>query len=169
MLVFSVVGWSGSGKTTLIERLVQHFRSTGRRVVAAKKAHGGVALEPEAKDSARLLAAGSAEVFVLSGRQLMSVREVDPDEQAYDRIRACVGVDDVLILEGFRIDGVAMIEVFNVNRQAELKIDPASLASVISDFDPGCGVPYLHRDDIAGIAGFLEAHHARHDCAQGQR
>ena len=45
------------------------------------------------------------------------------------------------------------------NIPGSLKQAPVFLSCAVADSDPGLGIPFFSRDDIEGLAAFLEAHH----------
>ena len=74
--MLGVVGWSGSGKTVLLESLVAALARQKLRVNVVKHSHHDVMLEPPHKDSARLRAAGAAEVMLASPFRMAIMREL---------------------------------------------------------------------------------------------
>ena len=74
--VLGVIGWSGSGKTTLLEDLVGRLAAAGLRVNVVKHSHHDIVLEPSHKDSARMRAAGAAEVMIASPYRVAIMREL---------------------------------------------------------------------------------------------
>jgi molybdopterin-guanine dinucleotide biosynthesis protein len=65
---------------------------------------------------------------------------------------------DVVLLEGFYLEGVPRIEVFDSRKHRSLKFPPAQLAAVVADRRLTESIPYFHKDDIEGIARFMEVY-----------
>ena len=74
--VLGIAGWSGSGKTTLLEYLLPQLIAQGLRVNVIKHSHHDLVLEPAHKDSARLRAAGAAEVLLASPYRYALIHEL---------------------------------------------------------------------------------------------
>jgi molybdopterin-guanine dinucleotide biosynthesis protein B len=160
MKIFSIIGWSGSGKTLLITRLIEHFKSRNKRVIAVKSTHAGYALQPEGKDTARFLQAGAQEVYLLTEKELLRMSAlISPDALLAD-LEARLGPDDLVLLEGLTRTGIPVIEVEDPQRQKALKFAAEKLAAVVTA-GTGYDRPCYHPDDIAAISAFMEAYHEK--------
>ena len=105
MHVASLAGFSGSGKTTLIVKLIEHYRTLGRRVAAIKHTHHP--LNDEDRGDTRLFRiAGAEPVILASGNRavvhhgLTSSVRVTWSVPA-ELLQYCDDVDIVLV-EGFK-------------------------------------------------------------------
>ena len=127
--------------------------------MAAKKVHGEYHLQPEGKDTALFLAAGCREALLLSGSELLHVRRPVSEEGTIAAALSGRGGDDVVLLEGLIAPGSVLVEVLHPDKPGSFKQAPVYLSCVVGDSDPGLGIPFFARDDIEGIAAFLEAHH----------
>ena len=161
MKIFSIVGWSGSGKTTLITRLIEIFKAKQRRVIAVKSTHAGYALQPEGKDTARFLAAGADEAYLVAGGELLRMTRLGSEQDLLAALKAGLGQDDIVLLEGFHAPGIPVIEVEDPRREKPMKFEPEKLAAVITSAGDGCGRPSFHPDQIAAIGAFMEAYHGK--------
>jgi molybdopterin-guanine dinucleotide biosynthesis adapter protein len=124
--VLGIVGRSGSGKTTLLEFLVSRLAASGLRVNVIKHSHHDLELEPPRKDSARMRAAGAAEVMVCSPYRFAIIHELrGAPEPGLDEQIARLGPCDLTLVEGFKAWPIPKLEVFR------------------SD----CGKPSLYQDD----------------------
>ena len=61
----------------LITRLIEEFKARGKKVIAVKSAHAGYALQPEGKDTARFLAPGPDEAYLLAGDELLRMTRIN--------------------------------------------------------------------------------------------
>lgn len=158
MKIFSITGWSGGGKTTLITRLVQCFKTTGKRIAAVKNTPHKYYLEPESADTFKFLESGADEVFLTAQHQLISLHKTENIPDIIQFIQARSGGCDYLLLEGLRRPGIPMIEVFDSSQQEQLKFPLNTLTAVISDKPlPHMGnTPCFLRDDIAAVMSFME-------------
>ena len=110
--MLGVVGWSGSGKTVLLEYLVAGLARQKLRVNVVKHSHHDVMLEPPHKDSARLRAAGAAEVMLASPFRMAIMRELRGEAEPglaaqLDRLAHA----DLTLVEGYKWEPVAKLEV----------------------------------------------------------
>jgi molybdopterin-guanine dinucleotide biosynthesis protein B len=161
MKMFSIVGWSGSGKTLLITRLIEEFKTRGKRVVAVKSTHAGYGLQPEGKDTARFLRAGAREAYLLAGGELLRMTPIDSAGELLAELRQRLGADDIVLLEGLTQPGIPVIEVQDPRQGKEPKARPADLAAVVGATDQTLSCPCFNADDIQGISAFMEAYHER--------
>jgi molybdopterin-guanine dinucleotide biosynthesis protein B len=133
--IFGIVGWSGSGKTTLLEYLVQRFAARGLRVNVIKHSHHDLILEPAHKDSARLRAAGAAEVMVASPFRYALVHELRgaPEPGLMEQV-ARLAPADLTLVEGFKWDPIPKLEVHRPSLgQAPLYLRDPHIVAVASD------------------------------------
>ncbi|MES2742185.1 MAG: molybdopterin-guanine dinucleotide biosynthesis protein B [Pseudomonadota bacterium] len=130
-----IVGRSGSGKTTLLEFLVEKLSAQGKRVNIIKHSHHDLELEPAHKDSARLRAAGAAEVMVASPFRYAIMHELrGAPEPGLEEQLARLGPADVTLVEGFKAYSITKLEVFrpSLGHLAQYLVDP-HIAAVASD------------------------------------
>ncbi len=110
--LLGVVGWSGSGKTTLLEHLVAALAARGLRVNVVKHSHHDVLIEPPHKDSARLRAAGAAEVMLASPHRVAIVRELrEETEPPLAALLPRLSPADLTLVEGYKWEAIPKLEV----------------------------------------------------------
>ncbi|MFS2020808.1 molybdopterin-guanine dinucleotide biosynthesis protein B [Massilia sp. CT11-108] len=108
-----VIGWSGSGKTTLLELLVARLAASGLRVNVVKHSHHDVMLEPPHKDSARMRAAGAAEVMIASPYRVAIMRELrGAAEPSLAEHLARLAPADLTLVEGYKWEALPKLEVY---------------------------------------------------------
>jgi molybdopterin-guanine dinucleotide biosynthesis protein B len=111
--VLGVIGWSGSGKTTLLAWLVGRLAAAGLRVNVVKHSHHDIMLEPPHKDSARLRAAGAAEVMIASPYRVAIMRELrGAAEPPLAEHLARLSPADLTLVEGYKWEAVPKLEVY---------------------------------------------------------
>lgn len=155
MLVVGFAGWSGSGKTTLLRRLIPVLTGMGLRVSTVKHAHHGFDVDQPGKDSWEHRQAGAKEVLVASAARwaLMHEHRGAP-EPGLPELLARLSPVDLVLVEGFKREAHPKIEVYRaaVGKPLLHPRDP-TIRAVASDAAlPGCPVPLLDLDDVAGIA-----------------
>jgi len=140
--VLGVVGRSGSGKTTLLEFIVKQLAARGLRVNLIKHSHHDLAIEPPQKDSARLRMAGAAEVLVASPYRFAIVHELrGAPEPTLAQQLARMGPADLTLVEGFKTDPIAKLEVFRPEvGQAPLYPHDEQVIAVASDVPAPAGL-----------------------------
>ncbi len=158
--VFGIAGWKNSGKTTMVERLVAEFVRRGRTVATVKHAHHGFEIDREGTDSYRHRQAGAAQVAVVSSRRVAIMRELrDEPEPALADILAQLGPCDLVLVEGFKREPVAKIELRRREARdtAPLGADVPLIVAIAADHAiPAETRPVFGLDDIAAIADFIE-------------
>lgn len=111
--VLGVIGWSGSGKTTLLEFLVGRLAASGLRVNVVKHSHHDIMLEPPHKDSARMRAAGAAEVMIASPYRVAIMRELrGAAEPSLADHLARLAPADLTLVEGYKWEALPKLEVY---------------------------------------------------------
>ena len=111
--VLGVIGWSGSGKTTLLEFLVARLAASGLRVNVVKHSHHDIMLEPPHKDSARMRAAGAAEVMIASPYRVAIMRELrGAAEPPLAEHLARLAPADLTLVEGYKWEALPKLEVY---------------------------------------------------------
>lgn len=133
--LLGITGSSGSGKTSLIEKLLPLLIARGCRVNVIKSSHHDVQIEPSHKDSARMRAAGAAEVMLSSPYRYMLVHELrGADVPALGELAGRMTPADITLVEGFRAEAIPKLEVFRpaVGKPA-IYPDDAHIVAVASD------------------------------------
>jgi molybdopterin-guanine dinucleotide biosynthesis protein B len=159
--IFGLAGWSGSGKTTLMVKLLPELVSRGYRVSTVKHAHHAFDVDKPGKDSYEHRQAGATEVMVSSANRwaLMHEQRGDPEPSAGELI-ACMSPVDLIIIEGFKKEEHAKLEVFrpSVGKPPLHGEDPQIVAVASDAFLEGLSLPRLDLNDIPAIADFILAH-----------
>jgi molybdopterin-guanine dinucleotide biosynthesis protein B len=133
--VLGVIGWSGSGKTTLLEFLVGRLAASGLRVNVVKHSHHDIMLEPPHKDSARMRAAGAAEVMIASPYRVAIMRELrGAAEPSLAEHLARLAPADLTLVEGYKWEALPKLEVYrpDVGKPPMFPDDP-HIVAVASD------------------------------------
>jgi molybdopterin-guanine dinucleotide biosynthesis protein B len=155
--VLGLAGYSGSGKTTLIERLMPRFVADGLRVSVLKQSHHDIEVDQPGKDSWRHRQAGAHEVLLAAPGRWMLVHELRgaPAPTLTEQL-ACLSPCDLVLVEGFRHDALAKLEVHRLaNGKPWLHPDDAHIIAVISDTPPGGAIRHLPIDDIPAIHAYI--------------
>lgn len=154
--IFGVTGWKNAGKTTLVERLVAEFVRRGWRVSTVKHAHHEVDIDRTGTDSFRHRAAGASEVALVGGRRYAIMRE--QPEPPLGEVLARLAPVDLILIEGYKREPHAKIEVRGDSAAKPMAPDDPSIAAIAADGRPEeSGLPWFRRDDIAAIADFISA------------
>lgn len=137
-LVLGIAGWSGSGKTTLLEYLLPLLAAQGLRVNVIKHSHHDLVLEPAHKDSARLRAAGAAEVLLASPYRFALIHELRgaPEPSLAEQV-ARLSAADLTLVEGFKREPIPKLEIHRpALGKPALYPDDADIVAVASDAPP---------------------------------
>ena len=157
MRAIGIAGWSGAGKTTLITRLIPELNRRDSSVSTIKHAHHGFDIDQPGKDSFEHRAAGASEVLVASASRIALMRELRgaPEPSLIELLRMLAPVDLVLI-EGFKRDPVAKIEVFRAaNGKPPLFPQDPHVVALASDGVAPAGLPHAPIDDVSAIADLV--------------
>ena len=144
--MLGVIGWSGSGKTTLLEYLVGRLAAAGLRVNVVKHSHHDIVLEPPHKDSARIRAAGAAEVMIASPYRVAIMRELrgaaePPLAEHLQRLAPA----DLTLVEGYKWEALPKLEVYRpeVGKPPLFPNDPHIVAVASSTARPEGLAPHV--------------------------
>jgi len=158
--VIGLAGWSGAGKTTLLVKAIPLLVRRGLRVATLKHAHHAFDVDQPGKDSFLHRQAGASEVIISSARRWAQIHEIgDGAEATLAELLEKVTVADLVIVEGFKHDVHAKVEVFRAaNGRPPLHPDDPRILGVASDQPfPDAVVPVVPLDDVAAVADLLVA------------
>jgi molybdopterin-guanine dinucleotide biosynthesis protein MobB len=157
--IVSIVGKADSGKTTFLEKLIAELTARGWRVATVKHhAHSEADIDIPGKDSWRHRQAGAAISVVASATQLGIVRELHR-ELTLDEIAEAIGDDvDLILTEGYKLEGRNRIEVSRVERSDTLVCEAGEAIAIVTDneaFDP-FGMCLFGLDEADAVADLIE-------------
>ncbi len=156
--VIGITGWSGSGKTSLIIRLIPELRARGLRIATIKHAHHSFDIDAAGKDSYRHRAAGASEVVVSSNKRWAIMHENGTDDEPnLNNLLARMSPADIILIEGFKGEGHAKIEVHRPSKDAEFICEKnENIIAIASDEPvPSALLPVLDLNDTKAIADFI--------------
>lgn len=155
--VIGITGWKNAGKTTLVEKLVTHFSGLGLNVATVKHAHHEFDIDHEGTDSFRHRKAGAREVAIVSARRWALMHEMDgegepPLAQVLGKLAPC----DLVIVEGYKREGHAKIEVRRSPSGPALAPDDPSIIAIASSAPAAwVDLPVFNLDETPAIASFI--------------
>lgn len=158
--VLGLAGWSGAGKTTLLARLIPELDARGFSVSTLKHAHHKFDIDKPGKDSFVHRQAGAREVMIASNNRWALMHELrDEDEPRLEDLLGHLAPVDFILVEGFKRDPHIKIEIHRqVNDKPWLYPDDPSIGAVVGDIAPPDGqMPFVHLDDLQGIADLVVA------------
>jgi molybdopterin-guanine dinucleotide biosynthesis adapter protein len=156
MRIYGVIGWKNAGKTSLMERLVSEITQRGFSVSTVKHVHHDVDLDQPGKDTYRHRAAGASEVVLASAHRFAILHEHRGPEPDLGTILARMAPVDLVLVEGYKRDTHAKIEVFREGEARRLIApeDP-TVRAVATDVKVDVTVPVLDLNDTAAIVDFV--------------
>ena len=157
MNIYGVIGWKNSGKTSLMERLVTNITARGFSVSTVKHVHHDVDLDQPGKDSHRHRIAGACEVVLASAHRFALLHEHRGAEPELTEVLSRMARVDLILVEGYKRDAHAKIEVFRKEAGHDL-IQPRDplVRAVATDCDLGpMSVAVLDLNDTQTIADFI--------------
>lgn len=152
-------GYSGSGKTTLACRLFEHWRDHFCVGFVKHDAHR-FAMDKPGKDTHEAMEAGAAGVMINDPAHFARISTLP--YSAIERASAFVDADFVLA-EGFKHSDLPKLLVLDADGRAERELRDGAFSNVLAVVGPGApppdlDVPFLHRDDVDGVAALIEGH-----------
>jgi molybdopterin-guanine dinucleotide biosynthesis adapter protein len=157
MKVFGVIGWRNSGKTSLMERLVAEITKRGFSVSTVKHVHHDVDLDQPGKDTFRHRQAGAREVVLASRHRFALMAEHREAEPELPAILARLAPVDLVLVEGYKRDSHAKLEVWRAETGQGLiqQSDPLVRAVATDASLPPLPVPVLDLNDTSAVADFI--------------
>lgn len=157
MKVIGFAGYSGSGKTTLIEAVIPLLVARGLRVSLIKHAHHSFDVDQPGKDSYRHRAAGAREVLVSSQQRWVLMHELRGDaEPSLNELLARLSPCDIAIVEGFKRERIAKIEVHRAAAATELLyLNDPHIIAIATDTPLDTVLPQFSINNPAAIADFI--------------
>ena len=154
---------SNSGKTTLLTQLIPALIKRGVRVSVIKHAHHSFDIDYPAKDSYKLREAGAVQTMIASNTRWALITEHrNTVEPKLDVLLAQLdaSLTDLVLVEGFRHEAIAKIEVFRSHlNQPLLAKNDATIIAIASDTpitNPVIAkLPVLDLNNIEQIADFV--------------
>jgi molybdopterin-guanine dinucleotide biosynthesis protein MobB len=157
----ALCGYSGTGKTTLACALLQRWAGRYRVGFVKHDAHR-FEMDRPGKDTYEATAAGAAAVMINDPRH--SARISTLPYSRFERAYAFVDADFVLA-EGFKHSDLPKLLLLDADGRAWTEFLGGRFTNVLAVIGPngrpeglGDAVPFFHRDDVAGIAAFVDGH-----------
>ena len=152
------VGRHNSGKTTLLLAVVPLLVARGIRVGYLKHAHAGFEIDRPEKDSYRARRTGVVQTIVTGGGQTAVIDDAE-DLGLEAAIARYAREDlDLIVVEGFKAEPMAKIEVARAALSTELLcLNDRNLVATVTDFPVSPAVPHFGLGDAAAIADFIGA------------
>lgn len=158
MRLIGLAGWSGAGKTTLVTRLIPRLTGRGISVSTVKHAHHAFDVDAPGKDSYEHRRAGAAQVLVASANRWALMTELrGAPEPPLRALLAHLSPVDLVLVEGFKRDLHPKIEIHRAaNAKPWLHPEDPAIRAVASDVPPPpAPLPWVHLDDIDGLADLI--------------
>ena len=156
--IVGITGWSGSGKTDLVIRLIPVLAARGYQVATFKHAHHSFEIDKPGKDSYKHRKAGAVEVIVSSATRWALIHENGPEEEPeLDELLARMSPVDIVLVEGFKDEPHAKIEVFRpINKSEPLFNNNSTIVAIATNVNlPKSGIPVLNLQDTDAVADLI--------------
>lgn len=155
-LIIPVTGRSGSGKTTLVEKLIVHYKSTGKKVSVIKSMRHNFDTDPAGKDTFRYRESGAAASIITNGKKFALISEIDDEANPLDLAERFFSGSDIIIIEGYKESSLSKIEVIGDSNEPPLFNDDSSIKILVTDKSFETELPVYKRDDVNSIVGAIE-------------
>lgn len=156
----ALCGYSGAGKTTLAVKLLEKWSARYRVGYVKHDAHR-FEMDTPGKDTYEATAAGAAAVMINDARHFAHISTLPYSR--IDRGNALTNADFV-IAEGFKQSDLPKLLLLDAEGRAESEFQAGTFKNVLAVVGPAArvdgfaGLPFFNRDDVDGIAAFLETH-----------
>lgn len=160
-LVLGFAAYSGTGKTTLLAQLIPILKRRGLRIGVIKHSHHDFEIDQPGKDSHRLRAAGASPVMIVSPYRRAIITEFSKQHDIHlaEQLASFPKEDlDLILVEGFRHENFAKIELHRVNLGKPLLFpNDNSIIAIASDqpIAAAKSIPCLDLNDTEAIADFI--------------
>lgn len=157
MPTVAFVGKHNSGKTTFLLALIPILVERGVRIGYLKHAHEGFEIDRPEKDSGRITAAGVTQTMITGGGRTAVIDKTGEQTIAQVLDRYAREDLDLIIVEGFKRELLAKIEISRhaIGRGELICGDDAQLIAVVTDFDPPREILRFALDDARGVADLI--------------
>jgi len=155
-VVVSIVGRPGSGKTTFLVGLLRELKRRGYRIGTVKHhVHPGISIDREGKDSWQHAQGGADEIIISAPDQIVIIRRLQ-QELPLDEVVQFFSEVDIVLTDGYRLEGVNRIEVMRKEMNSAMSCSPDELLALVTDCKVSLAIPVFDLDDFTGAADLLE-------------
>ena len=159
MKIIGVVGWKDTGKTTLIEKLIKEFNQRNLTVSTIKHSHHNFSLDRRGTDSFRHYTAGAKETILASDTKWIKFsKQISDSKTSLDYLIKQIIAVDIVIVEGFKVDGHRKLEVVNnISERKPLYETDKTICGLIFNQRKieNTVLPQFERDNIQEICDFI--------------
>ena len=152
-------GLSGSGKTTLMTEVIRHFRLKGHEPASFKHGCHHFDIDRESKDSFRFRQAGAVSVLI-SDPVKEAIISDGPGSLSNTPVLLS---SDMLFIEGLKELEIPKLLLVDTKREILPMMEMGTVSQVLALVHDGnadgldsYGLPLFCRNDVAGVAGFIE-------------
>ncbi len=160
--VIGFAAYSGTGKTTLLSGVIPVLRRRGLRIGMIKHAHHKFNVDTPGKDSHEFRKAGAEQVLIASTDRVAWIKEqagTRTEPRLSDLVEFYSDQQlDLIIVEGFKQEPFAKIEVHRASRRTPLlSVSDEHVIAVATDSPQSLnvGVEVLNLNDYEEIADFV--------------
>lgn len=155
--IISVIGRSNTGKTTLIEKLIRHFNTKGYKISIIKHMKHDFIIDHPGKDTWRYREAGAFASAISNDRRFALISDIDGTMPPLALAERFMEGADLVIIEGYKEGEVPKIEVIGDAPEPPLYLGGVrNIIALVTDRDLAADFPLFRRDDIEGVAAFIE-------------
>jgi molybdopterin-guanine dinucleotide biosynthesis protein A len=154
-------GLSGSGKTTLLVKVLRHFRQAGHEPAYFKHGCHRFDIDRQGKDSFLARQAGAVSVMISDPEKEALISDGSGSISQSSALLPC----DMLFIEGLKELPIPKMLLVDPSGSILELLESGRISNVIALVHASdqagidrFGVPLFHRDDLAGITGFIQRH-----------
>ena len=148
------IGKSKSGKTTVITKVIAELHRRSFRVAAIKHGHHAAEFDRRGKDSWLMAKAGAGAVSFVSTNVTYTVIKTREETPLPNLLQNFTDFD-VVVIEGYKAERVAKIEVVSHRNNGEMIASVNELVAIVTDCSVDTPLPTFGFEDIPGLCDFI--------------
>ena len=134
MKIIGIVGWKNSGKTFFVSKIIKKLKLKNLNVASIKHAHHEFDVDQKDTDSYIHRESGSSQVIISSSKRWVKMTEINNSkEKSLNDLINELSPADIVIVEGYKNESHAKIEVIKENSQNYLFNNIKNVKAIISE------------------------------------
>tara|TARA_B110000014_G_C19602995_1_gene319490 strand:+ start:27 stop:512 length:486 start_codon:yes stop_codon:yes gene_type:complete len=153
--IIGITGWKDVGKTHYANLIIKLLVKKGYKVGSIKHAHDDFDIDKPGTDSFKHREAGSEQVIISSSKRWAKITENNNEnEKSLEELLQEFHNVDIVVVEGFKKDNHAKIEILSKNLKNRNK-EINNVIAIVSDDLKDAITPVFKKSDIENLVEFI--------------
>ena len=153
--IIGITGWKDVGKTHYANLIIKLLVKKGYKVGSIKHAHDDFDIDKPGTDSFKHREAGSEQVIISSSKRWAKITENNNEnEKSLEELLQEFHNVDIVVVEGFKKDNHAKIEILSKNLKNRNK-EINNVIAIVSDDLKDSITPVFKKSDIENLVEFI--------------